>query len=857
MPTNQNYDPRSGGAGGNYRPPGRQSSGGFGSQSGGLGSTGFGGGSGFGSGGSMGSGAGSNRTPQSHGGTFGTGGLMGTGFNTRTVGNGTTYDPYFGSGGQQQFGVLEGSSGTPGGSPYGGFGNTAAAGFGGVGGGYYDGTSGYGPAYEQAMQSTYTAGGGYGGYGNDPTQSAEYASTMTAAGESGGSPSGSPQNLMEYINQYRAGVGASAVDGSASTVEEAQELIRQNDLARQYEQNQSYIDTLQPDQAANERTAQSLGYLSYQAYLNANPGQTMPGAQGIPGQESADPGNTGVQQSGYQPGAPYQPSNGYQPGYNPGGYYDPRTQTAYTGGFGGGPAQQPSPPQRAYMPGATSGGLSPGQQNPYGHPYQTPGMFDAYNQQNGISSQPQGGANGYIVPGTGHPGENGPGGDIGPIKPPGPGDRVDPPDYEGALNGTNPSKGQIGKPRGSSPPNGKTMPVLKRNGTGSGSDGKARQTVNPFETYDDGPESGKAGGRMFDRNGNGTPDALENVYGGQNSPMATHGQTGEQIMAPGMGGMPQAMTMTPGATPEQMAQANESWRRIQEGAHNGGGQQANPWNNQGQPPGPPSGGPHPPWMGPNPTQPYPEGNMTPGSNPWDNQGQPPGPPVEFNPFGAVERPEMTYPGGGQPVPSGGPQWSNHPVDEYATSAGGGFNPFGAVERPEMTYPGGGQRNDPRTHEELMGRTQEQAYQEAMNRGPHNMGGQTYEGGIDMNWLGQDGRFLGGGTPLYGGQNSPQATHGQTGEQIMAPGSGGNPFGAVSRPPMSYPGGGQPQPSGGGWGQSEPTQNPFETYEGPMMHGQGGGPQVMGDLSVEGAQRLRQQGLSTHGGYGPNGNYWMY
>jgi hypothetical protein len=589
-------------------------------------------------------------------------------------------------------------------------------------GGYGGPTAGggYGPEYEQAMQSTYTPGGfdpGGSGYGYDPTSSPEYAAAMTASGDPGGAMMGdSPQNLMEYINQYRAGVGANAVEGSANTAEEALGLIQQDDLRRQYDQNQSYVNSLPEAQQSNEQTAQSLGYLSYQAYLNANPGQTMPGAAGIPGQQSADPGNTESGQQGYQPGSPYQPSGGYQPSYyNPNGYYDPRTQTAYTGGFGGGPAQQPSPPQRTYAPAATSGGLPPGQQNPFNTPvgggmvlrggnlYQTPGMFDAYNQQNGISSQPQGGTNGYIVPGTGHPGENSPGGDIGPIKPPGPGDRVDPPDYEGALNGTNPAKGQIGKPRGSSQPNGKTMPVLKRNGTGTGSS-KQRATVNPFEDYDDdGPAdfgSGMASGRQANS------AAQRQINNGMAPP-------------PGTGGMmPQAMTMMPGATPEQMQNANRFWEQIKNYGNTNG---QNSFEGPGDPGNGTGYGGKQPWMGPNPTAPYPEGNMT---------------------------PEQSAPQGTRPF---------HPT-----------------------------------------------------------GNQPIEGGIDMNWLGQDGRFLGGG----GAANQGAENYALENNIAPPPGmGGGNPFGAVSRPPMSYPGGGQPQPSGGGWGES-PTQNPFETYEGPMMNGQG-------------------------------------
>lgn len=627
MPTNQNYDPRSGRAGGNYGGTGRRSSGGFGSQSGGLGSSGFGSGGGFGSSGSMGSGAnvgqGFGNIDQSHGGTFGTGGLMGMGFNTRTTDGGRTRigsDMYGNPTYQQNFNVLEGASGTPGGGRGGqiGIGGGSLPSYGGgISLGNYPqnnaGTSdapnyqgGYGADYYASMM-----GGGYGSYGGPsyygdtgggPTASDGYGpqyeqmmNGMSNAPAPGGSQ---PQNLMDFINQYRSGVGASQISGSADTVEGAQGLIQQDNLQRQYSQNQGYINSLPENQQSNEQTAQGLGYLSYQAYLNANPGQTMPGAQGIPGMESSDPGNTNA--GGFQrtPGPQVQPYAG-QPSNNPQGSYDPITGTAYTPGwFGGGPSQAPQ--QSTSRPGAAVfASPPPAAQSPYpakrgptgpmGDPFSAGGSSGPQTQAGGAGRQsidPYG-AGGYAPAGsgrTGARGEIGPDGNPIPFEPPQEGGGI----FQGGKGVTRTADQNPGLY--GSMPQALTMAPEQ----------SAPEGTRPFhptgnQTYEGGIDMDWLGqdGRYL---GGGGP-----LYGGQNSPQATHGQTGEQIMAPGGGG--------------------------------GGG-----------------GG--------------------------------------FNPFGAVSRPEMTYPGGGTPQPNepffGGqnsPMVTN-PTGE--TLMAPGFNPFGAVTRPEMT-----------------------------------------------------------------------------------------------------------------------------------------------------------------------------
>ena len=156
---------------------------------------------------------------------------------------------------------------------------------------------------------------------------------------------------------------------------------------------------------------------------------------------------------------------------------------------------------------------------------------------------------------------------------------------------------------------------------------------------------------------------------------------------------------------EQINQTPGEWDQQNQGGGSWGGTE------------PPQQG-QPPWMGPNPTQPYPEGNMVPGGG---QQGG--GQSIEGNGDpgdGSSYRPGgVNYPGNqrGQRAPEGN-----------MTPGGGGFNPFGQQQSqgggsyydPPWNA-GSGQYNDPRTQEELMGRSQEQALAES-GQGGGGMGG---------------------------------------------------------------------------------------------------------------------------------------
>jgi hypothetical protein len=808
MPTQQNYDPRSGSAGNNYG-SGRKSSGGFGSNSG-MGSSGPGfGGGGFGSNGSMGSGAnvgqGFGNIDQSHAGTFGTGGLLGMGFNTNTTDGGQTIiarnpngSPIY----QQSFNVESGSTGTPGGGQYGQIGGGYSGGLsgipgysggipqgnagnsaqpnyqGGYGGPATGGTGGGGAPYGGGYPQQGGTGGGVYGYsgGSDPAMNQGYMQAVTAGNDpSGGSGTGGQYGMSTELMEFN--------NGRAGNTPESLAAERS---ARQTSQNESYVDGLPMAQNSNEQTAQTLGYTSYQAFLNANPGQVMPGVQGIPGQGAGQ--QQQQQQGGYQQGAPYQPTGApYQPGYGQygggsQGYYDPNTQTDYTSGFGGGPNQYEQQVQKS------RNASRPGNQG-----NQTPGMFDAYNQLHGISSQPQGGANGYATVESGRSGARGQIDKNGNDITPGMGGDI----YPNAGVGVGQGKGSVGnRPAGAGPnSSNQPMPVSKSNGTSKsgGSDGKARQTVNPFETY------GDSGGADF---GSG-------MEGGR-----------------------------------------------------GANQQAQQQINNGMAPPPSMGGN----AGGNDRKQRPEGTGYPES--W---GQPPQ-------YGTMDLQQNPMDPNGAPVSNTMRNWILRNQQEQ-----GGGNQRGQRAPEGNMTPGGGDVNttdqyiDANGPDQFMERRKELTKDWEKNQWGQSIDPETGRPDHFGGYLGPPGRLI--PNPNYGGSNSPMGTHGQTGEQIMAPGgNGGGGYGptpegqelvgGMTRPPWNqqqnpddpYQGTGGFRPIGSGGGN---FGVPFEgTYQGgnnrpDMTYGQGGGfigggmqEHLTNGGSVEEYQR--QQPYETQYGQGGGG-----
>ena len=898
MPTTNNYDPRSGKAGSNYG-GGRTSSGGFGSGSG-MGSSGAGFGSGgFGSQGSMGNGAnvgqGFGNIDQSHGGTFGTGGLMGTGFNTRTTDGGQTRigsdmngNPIY----QQGFNVLPGASGTPGGSPSGqiGIGGSVPSYIPGYGGGVPFNNAGNSaqPNY-QGGYGGQTGGGYTGGY--DPATDPAYMAAMTA---SAGNPGGgiySRQNDIYGRQNGGMGPDPSGGSGTGGTYGMSTELMEHNariagntpeSLAqersgRQQSQNQSHIDGLPMDQNANERTAQGLGYSSYQAYLNANPGQVMPGAQGIPGQNTQS--GQGQQQGGnqgYQSGPGYQPSQGYQPSYGPGGYYDPATQTDYTGGWGGGPSQY----EQAMQASANPRGMATS--------YQTPGMFDAYNAQNGISSQPQqGGATGYAPQGSGRSGARGQidsnGNDITP-----------------GMNGNPSTESKLNKSRSTggakNQATGGVNPVLKR--ASADNSGKQRQTVNPFETYageTDGG-SGQLGG-VFEgtyQGGNNRPQTVQqgvsqappNQQSQPLGPWSHRDERGNVVFTCFVAGTPIATTegetsIEDVSVGDKVLAFNHDERTEVEAVVTDTLRSESDETYKVKIGGTvlEVTGEHPFW------------NVT-------HQDYVP---VKDLSAGMVVR-----------LKGGATQVIDEITSEKHDST---VTVYNITVDAQHNYFADGVL--------VHNKSVQQGFKPQITSGPDfDPNGERYQ-----TYNPQGG---GQGDPygdVYGGSNSPMGTHGQTGEQIMAPGGGGkppwmgpnptqpypegnmtpfhppgyptgggyNPFGAVERPPMTYPNGQQPieggidmnwlgqdgrylTPQGAG-----PSQNPFETYAGGGAIDQNGqqsngamiregqapppsaGPQVMGDMTQEYHQQILagqhpnvQRGPSgAWGTQGSNGQWAIY
>jgi hypothetical protein len=351
VPTNNNYDPRAGKSGsGMYGGSGRTSSGGFGSQSGGIGSTSFGSGGGFGSSGSMGSGAnvgqGFGNIDQSHAGTFGTGGLMGTGFNTKTYEQG--YDQF----GNPQYGVVPGAAGTPGGSPYGGFGNSALGqnpygGAGGlesmhvmgagtsanpnyqpVGGTYGDVSYGQGGIYNDPAYQSSMMNGGY-GYGPAGPQSGPGGGMATSTGYQWDQATGRYYGANATASGDMQATDRIGSDGQSLGGSHIPWWAIGNPSAEKYYSN---------------RTQQLDG--TYQV----NPQQPQSAPQ-QPQSAQQQPQSAPQQQpQGFQPGPGYQPGTPYQPSYNPNGYYDPATQTDHTAGWGGGPAQQSQQSQQPSNP---------------------------------------------------------------------------------------------------------------------------------------------------------------------------------------------------------------------------------------------------------------------------------------------------------------------------------------------------------------------------------------------------------------------------------------------------------------------------------------------------------------------------
>jgi hypothetical protein len=498
MPTQQNYDPRSGSAGNNYTSS-RKSSGGFGSGSGGFGSSGGGfGGGGFGSQGSMGSGAnagqGFGNIDQSHAGTFGTGGLLGMGFNTETYQTGVNQagQPQFAVGTQNQStrqgmrwdppisgnpewgipdkpgqwvpdgtatvtnSVSNGGRGTPGGS-------SGQIGFGGQSLPTYGGSSGFNfpqnnagtsqfPNYQPIGYQGPTAGGSQGsgaspfaGGGTpgvyDPyadTNSAQYAAVMTSGpsqewetANGAGSQAGGMGNAYAGGNTPWWAAGTGAENGTFGT----DGIWRANPGQTPQAQPSSSGYSLYPTAGGIDGPGQPYGQGSGPA---RNPMTSFSVLD-----PSSPPASGGQPQTPLAGGSP-QGGTYQSPGMPQGG----GVQEFLSGfGYGGQPQQgssqqtqqnsagtyYPSNPS-TYMP-----GQSPAQQNPYSNP------------------------GGYSLPGQP---QQGPGGDIGPN-----------PNSSIPRGGSKSPPGPLGNPFGTP---GQTYPgAIPTIGS------TPRQTINPFETYED------------------------------------------------------------------------------------------------------------------------------------------------------------------------------------------------------------------------------------------------------------------------------------------------------------------------------------------------------------------------------------
>jgi hypothetical protein len=766
VPTQQNYDPRANGK--------KQSGGGFGSGGAGFGSN-LGGSGGFGSTGSMGSGANANQgfgnIDQSSGGTFGTGGLMGTGFNTNTFQTG--YDQY----GNQQYGVVPGSSGSPGGSPYGGFGNSGLSQIG--GGGQGNSGSGFGntqvpyggyPQNNAGSSNNPNYQGGYGGpmydgqyvpsswpaydtymseannYG-DPYGSRTYTTGGVTYGPDGNPLGGTNSSGDSYSAPY---VSQPNIDPTGRNITSGTGGFGTS------RENQEFIANRNSGQMAAER---DMRRESTAEIIAANNARYLDVPQAQPQQPQAQP------QQGYQPGSPYQNSNPYQPSYGSG-----QGQSNQGGQSQSAPPQPPIYKQTGG--GAASGGVRPDSTNPY----MTPGMFDAYNQQNGISSGPTT----YLSPEQQRVADSG--------------------------RGSAAASGQRSQQAG-------VKPLSKGKNAG---DSKSRATVNPFETY----ETEQLGG-VFEgtyQGGNNRPDVTylqgsQGTYAGDWAPGSgavdgngnPYGGSGSNTAyedAFNRAGLQKGATYTSNdiarMSPEQQRIFNGDGFFAPGAAPGGGGF----WGGSSDP----EAGRH---VGMTPEQIA----QTPPENSAGGTTRP------FDPFYGGQNSPMTQGPGGEPL--------------MAPGGGGGFNPFGATTRPEMTYPGGG------TPQPGGGGPNNTPIQ---NQRPP-AGGNPWD---NITILGNKGPTSLPGNPGYEERRQREDQQRQdiyNGQQ--------DSYNGYTQPPSM--GGGDPYAGSEPW--NSPSQNPFETYGGPMMNS--GGHQVMGDMSQEQAAQRRAQGLSTQGGITHNGMYFMY